>query len=221
MLLTALVVGAVWGAVAGIAPVVEGLLLSTAAGALVTSVAFELVEPAVEAANVWAAMAGLAGGALVFTGVDYVVDEVWGDEGGLGIMAAVTLDGIPENLALGVALIGASASDVASLSAAIVLSNLPEAAGGAQELRASGWRRRSNVGLWAAVAVTLSAATVVGRFALAGAPDAALGVVSAFAAGAVLASLATEVVPEAFAQAHHLAGVAITVGFVVTFVLTG
>src|SRR5690606_7330913 len=45
---TALVVGAVWGAVAGIAPVAEGLLLSTAAGALVTSVAFELVEPAVE-----------------------------------------------------------------------------------------------------------------------------------------------------------------------------
>ena len=44
-------------------------------------------------------------------------------------------------------------------------------------------------------------------------------VAEAFAAGAVLASLATEVVPEAFADATHGAGPAITAGFIVTFLL--
>jgi hypothetical protein len=45
-----------------------------------------------------------------------------------------------------------------------------------------------------------------------------LGAIEAFAAGAVLASPATEVIPEAFRRAHHGAGPAITAGFVVTFV---
>ncbi len=49
-------------------------------------------------------------------------------------LAAITLDGIPENLALGVALIGAGPLQVASLSGSIFLSNLPEAAEGAQEM---------------------------------------------------------------------------------------
>lgn len=40
----------------------------------------------------------------------------------------------PENLAFGVALIGASLLAVAALSASILLSNLPEAAGGAKEM---------------------------------------------------------------------------------------
>lgn len=216
----ALLLGAVWGAFGAIPELVEGLLLSMAAGALVTSVAFELVEPAVDRSGVAVAMIGLAAGAVVFTGVDFVIDEVWNDEGGLGIMAAVTLDGLPENLALGVALIGASAGDVAALAAAIVLSNFPEAAGGAQDLADDGWSRRANVGMWAAVAVVLSSATVVGRLTLDAVPEVWLGAIEVFAAGAVLASLATEVVPEAFRQARHGAGIAITFGFVVTFLLT-
>ncbi len=41
-------------------------------------------------------MAGeMTGGAAVFAGVDYLIDERWGDEGGAGLLAAVTLDGVP------------------------------------------------------------------------------------------------------------------------------
>ena len=134
-------------------------------------------------------------------------------------MTAVTLDGIPENLALGVALIGASLGDVASLAGAILLSNLPEAAGGAQDLAEAGWNRRSNIGMWVGVAVALTAATLLGNLLLADVPQEWFGIAEAFAAGAVLASLATEVVPEAFADATHGAGPAITAGFIVTFLL--
>ena len=217
----ALVAGAAWGAFGTVPDLVEGLLLATASGALVTSLAFELVEPAVESAGVRPAMVGLAAGAVVFTVVDFLIDEVWSAGGGLGIMAAVALDGVPENLALGVALIGASAGDVAALCVAIVLSNFPEAAGGAQDLSEGGWSGVRNIGMWAAVAATLSVATVVGRFVFDDVSADRLAWVSVFAAGAVLASLATEVIPEAFQQARHGAGIAITAGFVVTFLLTG
>jgi ZIP family zinc transporter len=215
----ALVVGAVWGAFGAVPSLVEGLLLSTASGALITSIAFELVEPAVDKGGLGLALGALGVGAAVFTGADYLIDEVWSNESGLGIMTAVTLDGIPENLALGVALIGASLGDVASLAGAILLSNLPEAAGGAQDLADAGWSRRSNIGMWIGVAVALSASTVLGNLLLADVPQEWLGIAEAFAAGAVLASLATEVVPEAFADARHGAGLAITAGFIVTFLL--
>jgi zinc transporter, ZIP family len=217
----ALVAGAVWGAFGAVPTLVQGLLLSAAAGALITSIAFELVEPAVDDSGLGTALVALVAGAFVFTGVDYLIDERWRNEGGLGILAAVTLDGIPENLALGVALIGASLGDVAALAGAILLSNFPEAAGGAQDLAEAGWSRRANIGLWTATAVLLSMSTVLGRLLLVDVPQAWLGAAEAFAAGAVLASLATEVVPEAFRDAKHGAGIAITVGFVLTFLLTG
>jgi ZIP family zinc transporter len=216
----ALVVGGIWGAFGAVPKLVEGLLLSTAAGALITSIAFELVEPAVARSGLGIALLALVAGAAIFTGVDYLIDEVWSDEGGLGIMAAVTLDGIPENLALGVALIGASFGEVAALAGAILLSNLPEAAGGAQDLSETGWGKRANIGMWTGVAVALSVATVLGRVLLVGVAPTWLGVAEAFAAGAVLASLATEVIPEAFRDARHGAGLAITFGFVVTFLLS-
>lgn len=217
----ALVAGAVWGAFGAVPTLVQGLLLSAAAGALITSIAFELVEPAVEDSGLATALVALVAGAFVFTGVDYLIDERWQNEGGLGILAAVTLDGIPENLALGVALIGATLGDVAALAGAILLSNFPEAAGGAQDLAEAGWSRRANIGLWTAAAVMLSASTVLGRLLLVDVSPAWLGAAEAFAAGAVLASLATEVVPEAFRDAKHGAGIAITAGFVITFLLTG
>lgn len=65
------------------------------------------------------------------------------------------LDGVPENLALGVALAGS-----------IFLSSLPEAAGGAKEMASAGQGRGKVLGLWTAAAVLLSAAAIIGCVAL-------------------------------------------------------
>lgn len=141
-----------------------------------TSVAFELAQPAAADVGLAVAMAGLGAAAVVFTAVDHLIDEAWARDDGLGNLAAVTLDDIPDNLALGVALIGAGRDPV----------------GGHRDRAAH----------------------------LAGHPRYAVGAIEAFVAGTVLASLATEVVPEAFQQARHDAGVAITAGFAMTFLLT-
>lgn len=68
-------------------------------------------------------------GAITFTILDYLVKKQWGSKTGGGLLAAITLDGIPENLALGVALIEAGPLSVAALSGFMLLLNLPEAAG--------------------------------------------------------------------------------------------
>jgi len=61
---------------------------------------------------------------------------------GLALLAAVTLDGVPENLALGVSLVGGLSL---SLLVAIFFSNLPEALVGAVAMRESGLRPRTVV----------------------------------------------------------------------------
>ena len=215
----ALVAGAAWGVFGRMKPATEGFLIALAGGALLVSVVSELVEPSIEAGSVWIAMAGLAAGAIVFSLLDYFVDEKWGSNSGGGLLAAITLDGVPENLALGVALIGAGPAEVAALAGSILLSNLPEAAGGAREMASGGRSRERVIALWIATAVLLSAAAVVGNVALAGAGDETLAVIRCFAAGAVVASLAMEVFPKAFREDRHWAGVATALGVILAFAL--
>lgn len=156
-------------------------------------------------------------GAAVFAGLDYVIDEKWGERSGGGLLAAITLDGVPENLALGVALIGAGLGEAAALAASIFLSNLPEAAGGAKEMVASGRARGRVLLLWAVTALLLSATAVIGNFALTGIGDETLALIRCFAAGAVIASLATEVFPKAYRDDHHMAGIATAAGAILAF----
>lgn len=210
----ALVAGAALGIYGGLSDRAEGFLVAVAGGALLVSAVLELIEPATAQAPVWAVLLVVLVGAAVFSGLDYLVDERWGADRGGGLLAAITLDGVPENLALGVALISAGPLQVAALSGSILLSNLPEAAGGAKAMAEGDRSRRSVLGLWTATALLLSVAALVGNLLLGGAPDELLALLKAFAGGAVVAALATEVFPKAFRQGSYVAGVAAAVGVV-------
>lgn len=215
----ALIAGAVWGIWGNLGDKTEGFLVALAGGALLLSVTSELIEPSIEKSSVFHAMLGVAIGALVFIGADYLVDRKWGSDSGGGLLASITLDGIPENLALGVALIGAGPMEVAALAGSILLSNLPEAAGGAKNMASGDHSKMKVLGLWIATAALLSAAAIAGNMLLAGASNETLAVIRCVAAGAVVASLATEVFPQAYRQDRHLAGIATAIGVILAFVL--
>jgi len=215
----ALVVGAAWGIYGKLPERLEGFLVALAGGALLLSVTTELIQPSIEKSSVFHAMLGVGAGAIVFAICDYLIDEKWGSNGGGGLLAAITLDGIPENLALGVALIGAGGLEIAALAGSILLSNLPEAAGGAKEMRGDGRSRGRIFALWAGTAVLLSAAAIAGNLLLEGASETHLGAIRCFAAGAVIASLAIEVFPQAFREDDYWAGIATAIGAVLAFLL--
>ncbi len=215
----ALLIGAVWGIWGNLPSRVEGFLIALAGGSLMMSLVSELIEPAVRQSSLTVAMVSLAVGATVFTGVDWLIDEKWGSDSGGGLLAAITLDGIPENLALGVALIGAGSTEVAALAASIFLSNLPEAAGGAKQMGKQGRNKSQVFLLWTGATLLLSLSAIVGYAFLEGASVHLLAAVRCFAAGAVIASLATEVFPKAYKEDHHLAGIATALGFILAFFL--
>lgn len=89
--------------------------------------------------------------------------------GGLGLLLAVTFDGVPENLSLGTTLIETGPLGAAALAGSILLSNLPEAAGGAASMREDGMSERHILALWTGVAALLSLGALGGRWTLGGA----------------------------------------------------
>lgn len=135
---------------------------------------------------------------------------------GLALLAGVTLDGVPENLAMGVALLEGSA---VTLLVAIFASNLPEAIVGAGKMRGER-SEREIVLIWTATAVLLAIAVVVGFAALRGLDPSGLSWPLGFAAGAVLASLADTLMPEAFGEGGPFVAYATALGFLTAFLIS-
>ena len=229
---SALVVGAFLGTRWDPPRRVTGVLLAFASGALISALAFELFEEAFELGGAWRSGAGLLAGAAAFVLVDSLLDKhVAGDPGaeqrevaadaarggvGWALLAAVTLDGVPENLALGVSLVeGASLT----LLVAIFFSNLPESLVGAVEMRHEERSTRQVMTVWLLCAALLTIAVVVGRAVAGGLGDSVLAVALGFAGGAVLASLADTLMPEAFEHGRPLNAFATAGGFFLSFVL--
>jgi zinc transporter, ZIP family len=139
---------------------------------------------------------------------------------GLALLAAAVLDGVPENLALGVSLADEeSAGGSLALLVGIFAANFPEALVGAVAMREQGRSVRATAGLWLATALVLIPAVVIGRVALAGAEPSTLAFPLSFAGGAVLAALADTLMPEAFERGRPLNAFASCAGFFVAFVL--
>ena len=189
--------------------------LAFAAGSLTAALAFELFAEESHD-NLWLAAAGLIAGATVFIVVDAALERRWPRDKatGFALVAAVTLDGVPENIALGVTLAG---SGSIALLAAIFFSNLAESLGGAADMREGGDSPRRAIAVWAAVAVLLAASLVAGR--LVGSTGGAEGFLLAFAGGAVLASLADTLMPEAYRDGGPFVAFATVAGFLLSFLL--
>ncbi len=213
----ALILGAIWGIYWKLSKKTEGFLVALAGGALMVSAILELIEPATRNASLFSSLSMVFLGALVFSILDYYVNKKSNDDGA-GLLAAITLDGIPENLALGVGLIGANPITVAALSGSIFLSNLPEAAGGAREMSKDKSKRKVFL-LWIGTTIILASAAIAGHVFLDGAPKEVLAYIRCFAAGAIIGSLATEVFPKAFKKDDYTSGVATAIGVVLAIFL--
>jgi zinc transporter, ZIP family len=138
---------------------------------------------------------------------------------GLALLAASILDGVPENLALGVSMAGERSGGSLALLVGIFAANFPEALVGAVSLRSQGRTVRATIGLWLATAALLVPAVPIGRVLLAGADPSTLAFPLSFAGGAVLAALADTLMPEAFERGRPFNAFATCAGFFLAFVL--
>ena len=103
---------------------------------------------------------------------------------------------------------------------AIFVSNFPESLVGAVAMRTEDRSTTFVVGIWTATAVALTVAVIVGWSVAEGMSPGVLAFALAFAGGAVLASLADTLMPEAFEHGRPFNAMATAFGFLLAFVLS-
>jgi zinc transporter, ZIP family len=188
-----------------------GLVLGFGAGALISAVSFELAEEGVRLAGAAPVAAGLAVGALAYF---FASARVASMGGGGALALGAFLDGIPEQMVLGIGLASGAAVSVGLL-AAIFVSNLPEAIGGATDMRRETHDERRVALNWLGIAALCALATVLGYALADAASDELQGAINGFAAGALLVMLVDSMIPEATEHAGRTTGLVTALGFAV------
>ena len=217
---SSLVIGALLAFAVDIPKRTLGLVLAFGAGALISAVSFELAEEGLAVGGFgWTAL-GLAAGALSYFGLDGVISRRFGDDGGTALALGAFLDGIPEQLVLGLGIAGGAGVSVGLL-AAIFVSNLPESIGSAHQMRDAGGRsERSIIGLWLGVAAIALLSSIAG-YALGDVFTGGMrAAIDGFAAGALLVMLIDSMIPDARKDGGRLAGLATVLGFAVALALS-
>jgi ZIP family zinc transporter len=231
-----LLIGAVAGFYASLAHTTIARTMTFAAGVLLAVVAVDLVIDARGAASLRWTVAGLLGGAAVFSGVNWLLsrrgarhrkrcgdcvaqpEEERQPGSGLAIAAGTFLDGVPEGVVLGLSVLSHGAPGVGTV-AAFFLGNIPEALSSSAGMRRAGRSARYVFGVWIGIAAMISLAAAVAGLVLRGTGPAVRGTVEAFAAGAILALVSETMIPEAFHGSPQFNGLLLVVGFVALLIL--
>jgi zinc transporter, ZIP family len=225
-----LLIGAVIGARVDLRSRMIGLVLAFGAGTLVSALTFELTDEAYVLGGADAVAGGLALGALTFFLGDSLIDRRGGEmrmshtgeqsEGsGRALLLGAVLDGIPESAVIGITLLSGEGIGIAVV-AAVFLSNLPEGLSSSTGLRRAGHSPGRILRVWFIVVLVCGVSAAAGYGLLDGASGNTIGLLDAFAAGAVLTQLSDVIFPEALRHGGKAAGLATTLGFAVAFVLT-
>jgi ZIP family zinc transporter len=231
----ALLIGAGVGYFTQVSRRLIAAIMAFGSGVLISALSFELMDDAYRRGGFGATAAGFLGGALIYTAVNRWLDHRGAkhrkrsgrkqpsedEHGGSGTAIAVgaLLDGIPESIVIGLSLLqGGAVSRVAVI--AVFLSNIPEGLSSASGMKQAGRPARYIFGVWGAIALASGISSVVGYTAFRGLPEEIVAATTAVAAGGIMAMLVDTMIPEAFEEAHDLAGLITVLGFLTSFLLS-
>jgi ZIP family zinc transporter len=223
----ALFVGALIAWFVNVPPRLVASVMAFGAGVLISALAFDLVGEAMTESGLWPTVSGFAVGAVVYVGVNVLLDYLdarnkkGAQEGpgtGTGIAVGALLDGVPESMVLGLSMLGGQGVSIPILTA-VVISNLPEGLSSTAELKAAGKKPRFIFFLWGGIALAAAVSSLLGFTILADAPAELTGFITSLAAGAMLAMITDTMIPDAFRKAHNYTGLLVTLGFLTSFVI--
>lgn len=227
---SSLLVGAVIGLAVPIPQRVIGLVLGFGAGTLISALTFELTEEAFRLGGADAVAIGLAAGALAYFVGDWLIERrgaenrmsSMGEQAGgsaSALLLGAVLDGIPESAVIGITLLEGSTVGVAVL-AAVVLSNLPESLSASTGMKKTGRSAGHVLGVWSVVVVVSAVSAALGYGLLDGASPNTIGLLQAFAGGAVLTMLVDTMIPEAYKRGGNPVGLVTVLGFALAYLLS-
>jgi len=228
-----LLIGAAYGLMFKLKQSTIARIMAFGAGVLICALTFGLMEQAFKHGGFDAVIIGFLVGGLVFIGGDYLVHakggrkykrkplmQPKGDSGsGEVMMIGALLDGVPESIALGVAIASGAGTGLLMVSA-IAISNFPEGLSSVEGLVKEGFSKKQLYIMWSTVTLLLTFLTAVSFYFLPRVDGNSLGVVESFAAGAILAMLADSMMPEAFEEGGFTIGMLTVLGFLTAFIIS-
>lgn len=213
------------------------MMMGFAAGVMIAASFWSLLAPAIELAtqlgrNAWltAAMGFALGGVFVIATDIFLSKARFTNKNdklkrSILITTAVTLNNIPEGLAVGIAfgsvalnIEGTSLLTATMLALGIGLQNFPEGTCVAMPLRRDGVSRLKSFLVGQASGIVEPIAGVLGvLFAIT--MRSAMPLTLAFSAGSMIAVVCSELIPESFKDNKRVASVGVLLGFIVMMVL--
>lgn len=238
-----------WGAVAGGANLLGALVvlvvslpqrliayvMALGTGALIGAVSFELLGEALELGGLTEIALGFLGGAAIFTLFDIMISRQGGlhrkrsghgserpvssEEGtGLAIFVGTIMDAIPETAMIGLGIAHGGSVGMA-LIAAIFISNLPEGISSTTGMKKSGYTTKKILWMWSFVLVASALSSLLGYSVLEQASESTQAIISSFAAGAIIAMVASTMMPEAHEKGGPIVGIITALGVFITMLL--
>jgi ZIP family zinc transporter len=237
-----LVIGAAIGWFVRVSTGVVAGVLAFAAGALISTLAFELVAEAHEVGGLVPTLVGFLSGAIVYVVADLLLARrgararkmsiaMQSEPGvhagpataasasvGLAVAVGALLDGVPESLVLGLSIAQGGVVSIPLL-VAVAVANIPEGLASAAGMKHEGRSARYVFGVWGGIAVVSGVAAMLGFVLLASAAPEFVAIVTTIAAGGILAMIANTMIPEAFAADRSFTGLWSALGFSLAFAL--
>lgn len=207
-------------------------VMAFGSGVLVCALTFGLMEEAFRHGGFDAVIIGFLSGGLVFIFGDFLIHRYGGRNhkrkkpykstsktNGKAIVLGALLDGIPESMALGVALLKVNGIGLLMV-VAIFMSNLPESLSSINDLQKEGLSKKQIYLSWSIVSLCVALSVVLSFLFLENVALNTLGIIESFASGAILAMLADSMMPEAYEEGGYLIGILTIMGFLTAFILS-
>lgn len=206
-----------------------GLISAFGSGAMIAALTFGLMEESFKLGGFDNSIIGFIIGGLLFVLGDLIIIKIGGrghkkyynveKSTGWGIVLAAILDGIPESIALGIGLLLNIKVGLLVL-VAIFFNNLPEAIASAYDLGKIKKTPKKIVFVWLTVALVSFVFVILGYTIFSHLSENYIATFESLAAGAILAMLASTMMPEAYKESGVNSSLATVAGFMVIFILS-
>jgi ZIP family zinc transporter len=209
-----------------------GIIMAFGSGVMISVISFSLMKEAYELGGIIPISVGFTVGAIIFGIGNREIHKRGARHRkrpfhpetknmkatGLVLALGSLMDNIPESIALGISLVGAS-SVTSALLAGIILTNFPEAVASSQAMKVVKRNPKYILSTWGSIAAANIAAAAAGFLFFGQIGPEGVAIALSLAAGAILAMLAETMMPEAYELGGFHISLATAAGFLVAFVI--